>query len=561
MAGQLITSTLFALLSLTQFAAGEVAFKAVQTYPVGSDPRFMAAGDFNRDGKMDLAVLNMVDATISILLGNGDGTFQPTTTLAADTNAQAIAGTDLNGDQRLDLIITGDSGVSVLLGNGDGTFQTPLHFDGGVSLGYNGLVVADFNVDGKPDLAVTNANGVSILLGNGDGTFQSRIDDAVGTAPSGTTMVVGDFNGDKRPDVAVVGSAGLVILLGNGDGTFQSPLSQNGFPFVRAVADFDKDGKLDLLVDNEIVRCGSGGIYFCEAPVGVMLGNGDGTFQAPSIINAKSLTLSALTADFDGDGNADIGVVEGGGDMAIYLGDGKGAFVLVKRFPLVVPGGYGLVVSAVAADFTGDKAPDIAGPNAGAADAAVLTNNTGSDFSIAASQATPGAIGPGQSATSTLKLTLLNAFETPVSLVCAVQPTQPGAPTCSFGSSSVTFDANGEASATLTLSAGTSAASLNSLQPFGTGSLLWLPVVGFVFVGTGFSMSSSRRRRRILMLPRRRILMLPIGAILLTGTILQIACGGGGGSSSGPKSTGYTVTITGTSGATQHSTTVNLTVQ
>jgi FG-GAP-like repeat len=542
------------LLSLAQFpAAGEVAFNPVQTYPVGSEPRFLAAGDFNRDGKLDLVVLNTVGNTISILLGNGDGTFRPANTIAGDTNAVAIAAADLNGDQRVDLVITGDSGVSVLLANGDGTFQAPEHFDGGASLAYNGLVVTDFNSDGKSDLAVINANGVSILLGNGDGTFQARIDSAIESTPN--TIVAGDFNGDGRADLAVAGWAtGLMILLGNGDGTFQSPLSQNEFPFVRGVADFNKDGKLDLLVDKEMVRCGSGGVYFCGAPIGVMFGNGDGSFQAPSIISHTSLTLSSLAADFDGDGNLDIGVVEGGGDMDIYLGDGKGAFVstLQSRFALIAPGGNGLVVSAVAADFNGDKAPDIAGPNAGAGYAAVLINNTGSDFSISASQATPGTIGPGQAATSTLTLALLNTFDMPVSLTCSVQPAQAGAPTCSLSSGSVTFDENGNASATLTMSAGSSTASMNSVHPFGKGNLVWLPVVGFAFLGAGIGVRPSMRRRSV---------MVAMIAIFLVGIILQTACGGGNNSgSTGGRSTAYTVTVTAKSGATQHSTTVNVTV-
>jgi hypothetical protein len=542
------TSTLLVLLSLAEFAAaGEIEFNAIQNYPVGQDPRSVAAGDFDQDGKLDLAVMNQSDATISILLGKGDGTFLPRATVAGDTNALGIAAIDLNGDQRLDLVIAGDSGVSVLLGNGDATFQAPRHVDGG-TLPYNGLRVADFNSDGKPDLAVANRNGVSVLLGNGDGTFQAPIDNAIGS--SNTTMIAGDFNGDTKQDLVVVGSAGLVTLLGNGDGTFQSPLSQNALSFVRDVADFNKDGKLDLLVDNGIVRCGSG-IQFCGAPIGIMLGNGDGTFQAPGIINHDSLTLSALTADFDGDGNIDVGVIEGGGDIAIFLGNGAGQLRLEKRFPLVVQGGFGLVVSAVAADFTGDKAPDIAGTNAGADYAAVLVNNTGSDFSISASPVTPATLAPGQSATSTVTLSLLNAFDAPVSLACSIQAPQAGAPACSLSSTSVTFDTRGRASSTLTIRAGASLASVHAMQPFSRINWLWLPVAALAFFESGLGIGGRKRRL---------LLMFPIGLVLISAIMLQPGCGGGG-STSGPKSTPYTVMITGTSGATQHATTVNLTIQ
>jgi hypothetical protein len=124
--------------------------------------------------------------------------------------------------------------------------------------------------------------------------------------------------------VAVGTSSGVMILLGNGDGSLRSPVNQGGLPNVRAAADFNKDGKLDLLVDDKFSLGGFpprvGG-----KPMGVMFGNGDGTFQPPAILNPKSVTLTALAADFDGDGNLDVAVINFSG-MEIYAGDGKGSF-------------------------------------------------------------------------------------------------------------------------------------------------------------------------------------------------------------------------------------------
>jgi hypothetical protein len=165
----------------------------------------------------------------------------------------------------------------------------------------------------------------------------------------------------------------------------------------------------------------------------------------------------------------------------------------------------------------------------------------------------PSTVSAGQSSTSTLTLQLLTDFNNPVALTCAVQPTQAGSPTCSLSSNSVAFDSGGNASAMLTINAASAAASLvgpssrENLRPF---NFLWLPVAGFALVGTGYGASLSRTKRVLLFL---------LGLVLFSGLMSQTACGGG--SVVGSKSTTYTITITGTSGATRHTTNVALTVQ
>jgi FG-GAP-like repeat len=517
--------------------AATVSFQSVVTYPVGTSPSAISSSDFNGDGKGDLAVVNSADGTVSVLVGNGDGTFGPPTTIAVDGGS--IAAGDLNGDGRPDLVVTGTNRVDVLLGNGDGSFQGAQHFNTGV--GTTALAITDLNSDGKPDLLVSNQVGVGVLIGNGDGTFQADVDYSSGPG----TIVVGDFNGDNKMDVAVGSSSGVMILLGNGDGSLQSPVNQGGLPNIRVAVDFNKDGKLDLLVDDRFSLCGFPPKY-CGKPLGVMFGNGDGTFQPTAILNAKSVTLTAFAADFDGDGNVDVAVISVS-SMEIYAGDGEGSFEPPISFGLLTPSG-GIVANAAAVDVNGDKAPDlvVANPGGGVSPSVGISlNNTGSDFSTSITTPSPSLLHAGQSASSTVSLKLLNSFSFPVSLSCSVQPSGASAPTCSLSSNSVTFDLSGQASATLKINAGASLTSRNSFQLFRKSSFLWFPVAGFALLGAGFSR-------------KRRLLVILVGGALFSGLAMLAACGGGNGE---PKSTAYTVMVTGSSGATQHSATVNVSVQ
>jgi hypothetical protein len=432
---------------------------------------------------------------VTIFLGNGDGTFRQADVLTPGKNPSEARGSivamDLNGDQRLDLIVVngGDNSVSVLLGNGDGTFQLPVAY--ATARPPYQVQVVDLAGTGETDLAVFRQFGLDFLLGNGDGTFRP--------GPSlsccffgGGFPAMGDFNNDRKLDLVSAGCSifhgcGVVLLIGNGDGTFRSGITFGDLGVVQA-ADFNGDGNLDVAG------------FVNAAQIQVLQGNGDGTFGQP------------------------VSFALGGSDT-----------------PSI----------ALTGDINGDKAPDIVAFNVTSTrsieNSISVLVNIGTDFTISASKPSPSTLTAGQSATSTVTIDRTTLFDNSLSLTCSVQPAQAGAPACSLDAASVAFDANGKASATLTINAGSILASRGSFPLFSKMGMLWFPVAGFAFLGSGVGFSR-----------KRRLLVVLVGAGLFAGLAMQLACGGG---SSGPKSTAYTVTVTGSSGATQHSATVNVTVQ
>jgi hypothetical protein len=344
-----------------------LSFFPAVNYTVGLSPSSVAVGDFNGDGARDLVVSNRGDNTVSVLLGNGDGTFRDAVAYPTGSAPAFVAVGDFNGDGRLD-IVTADSGsntLSVLLGNGDGTFQDALRYNPHLTPTF--VAVGDFNGDGRLDLAVTGPQDdtINVLLGNGDGTFRDSNPRGVGLGP--VAMVLGDFNNDGRLDIAVANRGRSVsILLGNGDGTFRrfGDLELDETTAWLAGGDFNGDGKLDLATINDTAADGSW----------ILLGNGNGTFATPIDYGCgvRGGLFAVAPGDFNRDGNLDLVRTHGAG-LEVELGNGDGSFQCNGIFDLY-PAGREPIFTAVA-DFNGDGFPDLATANRASNNVSVLLND------------------------------------------------------------------------------------------------------------------------------------------------------------------------------------------
>jgi len=360
---------------------GDGTFRgAAPAYDVGNGPGGMAVADFNGDGRSDLVVASETDTfspSLWILLGAQGGGFQTPTTLAMPAGAgfaAGVAAVDLNGDGRADIIAFdspfGSAGhVYTWLGKGDVTFQASASYPAGNRP--TSFTVGDVNGDGLPDLLITYGNlnettpGVTtalLMTGKAGGGFNTGA-----TVPTGVNTVqvaLADVNGDGKPDIIAVnmgicntGYAGAVpsagnvsVSINNGNGTFKAPVPYTvGLnPTWVTVADVNGDGKPDLIV---------GAITATTANIGILIGNGNGTFGVPTLLSTYSWPSSIMVADFDGDGNLDLAITHVAADppVTVMQGNGNGTF---QPESMVLAGSS--PIAAVAADFTGNGRPDLA---------------------------------------------------------------------------------------------------------------------------------------------------------------------------------------------------------
>jgi hypothetical protein len=347
-------------------------FAPQTTVPSGHYPEGVTVGDFNDDGRADLAVVNGGDDDLGVLLGRGDGTFAAQVTTPVGTEPDAIAAADFDADGELDVAVvngivsgvvpTSGPTVGVLLNRGGGTFAAQVAYPAGASF-YSqpqALAVGDLNGDGVPDIAVTTQgeNTVSVLLNEGNGTFAAQVSYTAGMAP--TKVALGDFDG--KADLAVTNFAlgyddapnTVSVLHNEGNGTFAKPAAYaadsdpQGTPLGVGVGDFDGDGKVDLAVSN-----------YSDSSISVLLGHGDGTFASPTTYSTGDSPGSMAVADYNGDGKVDIAVVNGGDKtVSVLLGNGDGTFAAQTAFP------SGKTPLAIAAgDFNGDGYADVAVAN------------------------------------------------------------------------------------------------------------------------------------------------------------------------------------------------------
>jgi hypothetical protein len=345
---------------------GNGTFATHVDYPVGGPVAGIAVGDFNNDGKLDIVVVYGFDpAKVAVLLGNGDGTFKPYMPTTAGFQGGSIAVGDFNGDGKLDVAVSDNEstipGVDIMLGNGNGTFEPPVSY--ATAPDPRMVIAGDFNSDGKVDLATTNAESetISVLLGNGDGTFQTHKDNSTAIAASCISLAAGALSDNRRLDIVAGCQAEgeVVVLISNGNGTFKAA---KAYPVPAgvddvALGDFNGDGKLDVAVTN------------AGTMVSILPGTGSGTLKAAVPFGTNYGPSGIASADFNGDGKVDLVTADDGAPfgatvatISVLLSNGKDMFAARTDYSVGNENVTGAYSGIAAADLTGNGKPDLIVP-------------------------------------------------------------------------------------------------------------------------------------------------------------------------------------------------------
>lgn len=320
-------------------------FYYFESYPVGKNPTTVTTADFNRDQITDLITTNISSNSISLLFGNGDGTFKDQVHVKVCQEPRSLALNDFNHDDQLDVALacSGGDQISILFGRGNGKFdegpQYPVHRSP-VSISSQ-----DINGDGHPDLAVALRNDkVKIFLGSAGGDFRPGVQYEYGDTP--TSVALKDLNQDDKPDLVVTNGGPMLsavsVWIGNGDGTFRDPkdYKTGRRPLGVSFADFNNDHLPDLLVIN-----GEGDSFT------TFLGNGNGTFQPGKDSGADASPNFGIAHDFDGDHVDDVAIVNlQSTDLSILFGRGDGTFHYPPRNYRTKHGPFAVASYRVSAD-------------------------------------------------------------------------------------------------------------------------------------------------------------------------------------------------------------------
>lgn len=355
--GTATNSTLF------RYVGAKFDFDSKTPLAVGKQPFAIISTDVNGDNKRDLVTANYMDGNISVLLGNGDGTFAQAANVATAVLPVALVAEDFSGDGKIDLAVACSNGamqhVTLLVNNGSGGFMTPTYVDLGVGLpNPTGIVAGKFDNNNSIDLAVSlgGAGNVAVLVNNGTGTF-TRSTASIGagqTQPA--ALLAGDWDNNTRIDLitANFASGALSFLSNNGDATFATPavaaltVTQ---PVALAARDFNGDGRLDIVTSS-----------LNGNSLTLLQGKNDGTFQNPTTIAATNAKLprSVVAPDLDKDGLYDLVAANSGGDT-VFIYRNKGAGTFEQTVQLVNTGSqpYAVVVD----DFNADGKLDLATAN------------------------------------------------------------------------------------------------------------------------------------------------------------------------------------------------------